>query len=104
MVSRRQATQAGHARSNSACSAEVRYQYQGCFASIVYSAKMPSRSASMFAQFVGGFFDPATFSVSLLEIASGVVEPIIAPCLSNSKSMQTVGSGRRCAVNRAEAA
>src|SRR5262245_20699161 len=104
MVSRRKATKAGNTRSNSACSAEVKYQYEGSFASNVHSAKMPSRGASMFVQFVGGFRDPATSFKSLVEIASGVVEPIIAPCLSNSKPMQTAGSGKRCPVNRAEAA
>src|SRR6266498_1714653 len=96
-----QATMGRHASSNSACSAEFRYQYQGCLASIVNRAKMPSCGASMFAQFTGGFADPATPSRSLAVTQSGVVESIIAPLASNCTPLQTAGSGLRSATNRA---
>src|SRR5882724_9563204 len=104
MVSWYQATMGGHASSKAACSAAVRYQYQACLASRVYRAKMPSRGAAMVAQFTGGLTDPATPSSSFALTQSGVVEPVIAPWLSNCTPMQTAGSGSRCATNRADAA
>ena len=54
MVSRCQSTISGHAASNACCCSGVRYQYQGCRASTVNGAKMPSRGASMLAHGVGG--------------------------------------------------
>src|SRR4051812_39395526 len=102
MVVRCQSTIGPHAASNSAFLAGLRYQYHACLASTVNRAKMPSRGALMFAQFVGEL--PLTAVSILFETELGVVESKIAPSAENFRPWHNAGIGVRRAWNRAVAA
>src|SRR5262245_20933229 len=91
-----------HALLNSSFWASLRYQYQGCFALIVNSAKMPSRGALMLAHFAGGTADMPAANFSWIE--SGVELSTIAPLASNRSLRQMDGFGSRIAWYRAVAA
>src|SRR4030095_14357416 len=102
IVLRCQATMGRHALLNSDFWASLRYQYQGCLALIVNSAKMPSRGALMLAQPAGGAADMPAENICWIE--TGVELSTMAPLASNSRPRQTDGFGSRIDWYRAVAA